>query len=254
MHASYKYLNEYFDKIFVLTLPALTERHAHVNKVLSGLDFEFFYGIDKNDVTMEELKNQNWYDNDVYQQYYKRPTEMHPGMLCCSIGHMKMYEYIINNRIEKALIMEDDVVPVTEELLKLPVIMAGLPDDWELFYLGYEKNEKPTIRKKINKLVYTAFPNHVQLKVNREFFKRYYPRQVTDLISEAGFHDCTHAYAITNEAAKKLLAYSKPIRYNADNLLSYMICTGKLNGYISASKFFTQLTAFINQIKSLTGK
>ena len=150
--------------------------------------------------------------------------------------------------------MEDDVVPVEEELSKLPGIMSELPANWELFYLGYEKNEKPTFRKKLNKLVYTAFPNHVQLKLSRQFFKRYYPKQISANISEAGFHDCTHAYAVTNEAARKMLDYSQPIRFNADNLLSFMICTGKLNGYISPSKFFYQLTAFINQIESLTGK
>lgn len=50
-----------------------------------------------------------------------------------------------------------------------------------------------------------------------------------------------------------MLTYMYPIRFNADNLLSYMICTGKLNGYISSSKFFNQLTAFVNQMESLTG-
>ena len=254
MQPSYKYLNSYFDKIFVLTLPALTERHKHVKTNLKGLDYEFFYGIDKNDVTMEELKNQNWYDNEVYRQYYKRPAEMLTGMLCCSIGHMKMYEHIVNNNINKALIMEDDVVPVSAALSKLPGIMAELPADWELFYLGYEKNEKNTFRNKLNKLFYSAFPNHAKLKVNRQFFKRYYPRQISENISEAGFHDCTHAYAVTQEAARKMLAYGHPIRFNADNLLSFMVNTGQLKGYISSSKFFTQLTAFINQIESLTGK
>ena len=176
------------------------------------------------------------------------------GMLCCSIGHMKMYEHIVNNNINKALIMEDDVVPVSAALSKLPGIMAELPADWELFYLGYEKNEKNTFRNKLSKLFYSAFPNHAKLKVDRQFFKRYYPRQISENISEAGFHDCTHAYAVTQEAARKMLAYGHPIRFNADNLLSFMVNTGQLKGYISSSKFFTQLTAFINQIESLTGK
>ena len=254
MHPSYKFLNEYFDKIFVLTLPTLTGRHEHVKKNLAGLNYEFFYGIDKKEVSMEELKNQHWYDTAIYRQHYKRPEEMLPGMLCCSIGHMKIYEYIVYHNIEKALIMEDDVVPVNSELDKLPGIFSALPAGWELFYLGYEKNEKATFRKKLKQLVYTAFPNHAKLKVNRQFFKRYYPRQVSENISEAGFHDCTHAYAVTKEAAEKLLAYSKPIRFNPDNLLYFMISTGQLKGYISSSKFFNQLTAFVNQIESLTGK
>ena len=139
MHSSYKFLNDYFDKIYVLTLPGLTDRQYHVKKNLAGLNYEFFYGIDKKEVTMEDLIKQNWYDSAVYQQHYKRPLEMHPGMLCCSIGHMKMYEQIVNQGINRALIMEDDVVPVVEELSKLPGTIAELPAGWELFYLGYEK-------------------------------------------------------------------------------------------------------------------
>lgn len=254
MHPAYRFLNEYFDKILVLTLPSLTERHLHVRNTLAGLNFEFFYGVDKNEVTMEELKKQNWYNTEIYRQHYKKPAEMHPGMLCCSIGHMKMYEYITGKGFNRTLIMEDDVMPVEEELPKLPGIISELPAGWELFYLGYEKNEKPTLRKKLNRLFYSAFPYHIQLKVDRNFFKKYYPRRVSENIYEAGFHDCTHAYAITKEAAQKMLAFGHPVRFNADHLLSFMLSTGRLKGYISSSKFFTQLTAFVNHIDSLTSR
>jgi glycosyl transferase family 25 len=59
-------------------------------------------------------------------------------------------------------------------------------------------------------------------------------------LSKAGFHDCTHAYAITNEAAKILLHQQTPISSTADNLLAFAITNQLLNGYISQPKLINQ--------------
>ncbi|MGB5027757.1 MAG: hypothetical protein WBO38_04590, partial [Chitinophagaceae bacterium] len=82
MKSSFQYLNDYFDKIVVLTLPRLTDRITYINKTLEGLNFEFFFGTDKEKTSIEELKEKGLYSTALYREFYKKPTEISTGMLC----------------------------------------------------------------------------------------------------------------------------------------------------------------------------
>ena len=250
----FEYLNDFYDKIYVLSLPRLEERTRHINDALKGLQFEFFWGIDKQKVLMEEMKEHGLYSTERYREFYKRPDEMSLGMLCCSLGHVKMYESIILYGYQKTLILEDDVVPIETNLKFFPEIVSELPTDWELLYLGYEKNEYSGWKQKIKQNLYKLFPSHAQLKMNRKIYSSYYPKTISAHIARAGFHDCTHAYSVTLDGAKKLLNKQQPVAFNADNLLAYMNCTNELKGYISRPKLFNQLSAFNNGIESMTGR
>ena len=252
MQQHFEQLNKYYDKIYVLSLSRLTERIDYINRALNGLRFEFFFGVDKQTVSLDELKQQGLFSQEQYELFYKKPKEIPLGMLCCSLGHLKIYEHIIENNFAKTLILEDDAVPVLDELNKFSVIIKELPDNWDLFYLGYEKNEKLKLKQKMNRLLLTTFRHHAQLKLTRDVFKNYYAVPVSPHISKAGFHDCTHAYAITVEGARKALAAGRPVRFNPDNLLAWLNCTGKMNGYVSTNKLFNQLSAFSNKGISLT--
>ncbi|MES1198174.1 MAG: glycosyltransferase family 25 protein [Chitinophagaceae bacterium] len=252
MQENFKKMNEYYDKIYVLSLPRLTERIAYINNALKGLNFEFFFGTDKQTISMTDMKQRGLYSTSQYQRFYKRPKEISLGMLCCSLGHLKIYQDIVRNNYKRTLILEDDVLPLEEGLNHFSHIIHELPSDWQLLYLGYEKNENYGILQKIKQLIYKIFPRHSQLKLSRKIFSRYYPVDISAHIAKAGFHDCTHAYSITLEAAKKLIQQQQPIRFHADNLLSYMICNGQLQAYIAKPKVFNQLSAFANKIDSLT--
>ncbi|HYC30618.1 MAG TPA: hypothetical protein VEB42_17400, partial [Chitinophagaceae bacterium] len=66
------------------------------------------------------------------------------------------------------------------------------------------------------------------------------PKKVSEHFYQAGFHDCTHAYAITQSAAKKLLALQQPISFIADNLLAYAVTNQVVKGYIMQPKMINQ--------------
>jgi glycosyl transferase family 25 len=217
MQEPFQYLNEYYDKILVLSLPRLADRIEQLKKNLAGLNYELFTGIDKQDVSLAELKARGFYSTERYRDFYKKPTEISLGMLCCSLGHVKIYEHIIQNGYQKTLILEDDAVVIPGALQHFPSIVKELPRDWELLYLGYEKNEEYGIREKIKRFIYQLFPTHSQLNLTRSIYSRYYPIPVSDHIAKAGFHDCTHAYAITLDGAKKLLQYQQPVGFHPDN-------------------------------------
>jgi len=252
MRTYFEHLNRYYDKIYVLTLPRLHERMDFIRRELAGLDFEFFYGIDKKDTSLADLKTQGIYSTDRYLEFYKRPHEMNLGMLCCSLGHVRMYESIVAHGYKKTLILEDDAHALAEGLRLWPQLMNELPADWDIFYLGYEKNESFGWKQKLKSALYRTRPWHAQLKLTSAMYANYYPRSLSRHIARAGFHDCTHAYAITLEAAGKLAALQTPVAFNPDNLLSYAISTGQLKGYIARPKLFNQLSAFVDKTPSLT--
>ncbi|RYD77389.1 MAG: hypothetical protein EOP53_13080 [Sphingobacteriales bacterium] len=79
------------------------------------------------------------------------------------------------------------------------------------------------------------------------------PKPFSKHLKKAGFHDCTHAYAVTLEGAKKLVKSQTPIVYRADDLLSVNVMKGELKGFVTEPKFFDQLdfhTAETSKIKS----
>jgi glycosyl transferase, family 25 len=252
MAANFDYLNTFFDKIYVLCLPRLTNRIDHIKKNLSGLNYELFEGIDKQTVSVEGLKKSGGYSTARYHEFYKDSKDMPLGMLCCAMGHVKIYEAIIKNGYKKTLILEDDVVPIEDKLGSFYAIAAELPANWELLYLGYEKNEVYGLPQKMKKILYQFFPPYKKLKVSRQMYSKYYPETLSVHMAKAGFHDCTHAYGVTLEGAKKILSHQQPVAYNPDNLLAVLTCKNLLNAYIARPKLFNQLSAFVNEMSSLT--
>jgi len=70
------------------------------------------------------------------------------------------------------------------------------------------------------------------------------PKKFSPTLMKAGFHDCTHAYAVSLEGAKKLLKTQTPVIYRADNLLSALVLKGSLRAFISRSLLFNQEISF----------
>lgn len=252
MQRDFSAINAYFDKIYILTLPRLTDRIDSFTRELEGLNYEIFYGVDKETVDFTDLKERGIYDPEAYKGIYRKRHEMSMGMLCCSLGHVKIYESIIIHNYKRVLILEDDAFPVLENLARFPAISAAMPSDWEVFYLGYERNETYGWKQQLKQAMYMVFPFHSALRLSRTHYAHYYPKNISPLVAQAGFHDCTHAYALTQAGARKLLQRQTPVAYNPDNLLSFAIAEQAVKGYISRPKLFNQRTAFVHELASLT--
>lgn len=246
---SFELLNNFFDKIFVVTLYRATERQLKIKKELSGLNYEFFYGIDKRDNTIEEVKDKNIYDEAASMHLARTGSKMTLGNICCSLSHCKIYESTINNNWQKVLIFEDDVVAVEENVLAIKNILSQLPATWELLYLGWAKNETSNFATRLNQTLYHIKYSIGMLKWNHKQINNIYPKPFSTNLRKAGFHDCTHAYAITLSAAKKLLQLQTPVVFNADDLLSHAITTELIEGYISVPKIFNQTSQYSNDVE-----
>jgi glycosyl transferase family 25 len=235
----FEVLNNFFDKIFVLTLERSVNRQEHINKVLNGLHFQFFFGADKNDFSLQELKEKNIYNEAMAVKHHRYSKPMNAGQIGCALSHKNMYEEIVNLGYKKTLILEDDVEPNDGSLNFFLNIINELPPDWELLYFDYAKNEKP---KHLKKYWYHLEHTMIGAKRNHTIIRNLYPKLISKHLSIAGFHDYTDAYAITLSGAKKLLELQSPVSYIADNLLAIASASKKIKAFISHPKLFQQLS------------
>jgi glycosyl transferase, family 25 len=233
-------LNSYFDKIYVITLKRATDRHKMIEEGLAGLNYEFFFGVDKDDLNIAALDDGERYDSKkaILNSRYSKP--MTPGQIGCAYSHVNVYKDIINNNFGKTLILEDDVIVDLEKTGSFSSIVQELPVNWDLLYLGYSsKNMLPFMRK------LKQFTYHIQHAVgllawDHKQIKNLFPRKYSTHLQTAGYHDCTHAYCLTQQGAKILLNEQTPICFVADNLLGHCISKKMLNAFISRDKLFNQ--------------
>lgn len=239
-------LQQYFDKVLVLTVPRFKDRQEKVKERLKGIDFEFFYGTDKNDLDGSFINDNYVYDKKHTLEIRKYYSPLNTGEIACSLSHRNIYQAIIDNDWNRVLVFEDDVVPDFDNLPLIMDALKELPKDWELFYLGYLKNERITIGKRLKQFWYRIMGKFGLSHIPVSMIKKSLPQKFSPLLMKAGFHDCTHAYAINATGAKKMIIAQTPVRYRADNLLTALILKGELNAFISKAYFFNQ-EIFTNQ-------
>lgn len=238
--ATIQSLQNSFDKIFVVTVPRFTDRHKKISENFRGLSFEFFWGADKLQIDPEKVKQDGTYDEAKAKKLQRQGKGLNLGEIACSLSHRMLYAEMIKHDWKKILILEDDVLPLIENMNVLPDAMKELPEGWELVYLGYLKHEKITPALKRKQFFYKILSALGLMKWNYTMVSNLLPKPFGTRLKKAGFHDCTHAYAITLSAAKKLLEAQTPVVYRADDLLSATILKGDLNAFITIPKFFDQ--------------
>ena len=233
-------LNKFFDHIYVITLEREIEKQERVAELLDGLNYEFFYGVDKKDLTLDALIENKIYDEQKAIELHRYNKPMNTGLIGCCWSHRNVYEDILQKGYKKVLILEDDAVPQKEGFAELEETLAELPGNWELLYMDYHKNIKRNLGTFFVVLYYHVIRFFNRMKWSHTTIANLYCKKFSKHIKHAGYHDYTSAYAITDTAAKQLLALQQPIAFLADNLLAHA-CTNKLvTGFITIPKVFAQ--------------
>lgn len=234
------YLQQYFDKILIVSVPRFTDRHARVKNNLKGLPFEFFWGADKLALDYNAVKTKGTYNERRAKELQRQGKALNHGEIACSLSHRMVYEAMVKNNWKKILILEDDVLPIAENVEELTAALNELPGNWELVYLGYLKHEQVTTALKTKQFFYKILSALGLMAWSYKMVTNLLPKPFSRHLKKAGFHDCTHAYAVSLEGAKKLLAAQTPVVYRADDLLSATIMKGELNAFVTEPKFFDQ--------------
>jgi len=193
-------------KIYVINLPRSEKRResieSHMKKL--GLDYEFFSAVDGKALPEEELKS--YYDEEFYNN---RPPYYSPGVAGCTLSHFELYKKIAREKVDKALIIEDDAIFSDDFPDILPDLTSQIKDD-EFIMLYYQAHRPMKISFS------SALPG---------LNKKYNLYQVNEL-SGLGSTVC---YLISFNSAKKLAEGLFPISTAADNWLTFFK-RGFING------------------------
>lgn len=119
-------MNNYFDKVYVLSLRKETERRNKINERLKSinLEFEFF----------------DAYDGSIMKNVWENLNNQFittPNYLACQLSHISIYNDAIFNNYQRILILEDDAVPKKDINELFEKIKPQIPEYYDLLYLGY---------------------------------------------------------------------------------------------------------------------
>jgi glycosyl transferase family 25 len=240
VRAAWHFLNGWADRIFVVSLRRAEGRRALIRERLAGLDYSFVDAFDKLDLDRARLTREGVFDERRTPRAYRYKAEMPLGHIGCSLSHRALYEQIVGNGWRRVVVFEDDVVPVDSALVHLPDALQQLPEDWELCYLGYWRNAALTVRDRVRQALYVALSPFRLVCWRPGEAMRLLPRRFSPNLLAGGRHLCTHAYAITAEGARKLLAAQTPVAFNADQLLAFLVLRGRISAYATIPKLFDQ--------------
>lgn len=226
----FKNLNEFFDNIYVISLKKSSTRHLYIKEILSGLDFELFWGIDGKKLDRNELQEKGIYHSHLTKLLKKRkgrPAKDLPlPSIGCALSHYAVYNDILDKGYQKALILEDDLFIDTNALGTFEKALNELPDDWQLLYLGhFGSNSDPTMLLKVQKSVLSLlsifFQKFERLKmIDPDVIRCWFPRAYSENLDRSGTHFGTHSYGVTSEGARIILNYQIPVVQEVDNTIA----------------------------------
>lgn len=238
--APFEALNRFFDRILVVTLARAKERQARLRERLAGLDHELRLGFDKAELDVPALVRAGGYDPARARRVDRFDRELNPGQLGCALSHRKIYEDMVREGWRRVLVLEDDVVPRLADLAHAAAALAELPEGWELAYLGYENFETVTLRDRLKQAAYVPLAALRLMKWTPRQILRFHPRPFSPHLRTAGLHHCTHAYGVTLEGARKLLAAQTPTAFVADQLFIHLVLSGELRAFVLEPQLFDQ--------------
>ncbi len=179
-------------KIFVISLYSATARRKSIVDQFEKLkiEFDFIDAIDGRGFSKEELIKYTDYESVI-----KNRKWLSNGAIGCALSHLKAYKKLIDDDLDEALILEDDVL---------------LTNDFADFLKSYQK-AKPTID--ILLLYYTSWKPcklYQSSKIDFGIHSIFSPVDFNQPITAA-------AYIISKETCLSLVNTITPIKYAADS-------------------------------------
>lgn len=253
-----KILNQYFDKILLLTIERNLYRLKDIDKNFNGLNYEVFIGVDGNMLDVEILQKRGEIAdniNAIYKQNNADYLNLKVGPLlknqiAVASSHKEIYKLIQREKINRVLILEDDALPVEENLKYLADTLKQVPSDCEFLFLGHIYNNDFSVFGRITYYYLVNLLYSLRIRTKSVLRKRKsYPRDFSSLLKKQGGHIGTHAYALFGEGAAKLLALQTPLIYGASDLLTMdAIANNKITAYTCKYMFFKQNTELLSSV------
>lgn len=217
-------LNDYFDKIYVITLEGCDDRQQSIQTHFAGLNYVFWPGTDKRKLDSNILTDQASYDDYKHKRTKRTTRSMSLGEYACACSHRSIYQDAVTNGYARVLIFEDDAIPRLDRIVDFEAKMATLPDDWDLVLFDYYDHQVPSFKTSIKKAVYMLYQKlHIANwhKVSPKLVSYLGMREYNQDFYHPGKLSGAHAYAVSNKAANHYLEYQSPVILQADRIFYY---------------------------------
>ena len=140
-------------KTFIINLPNAKDRLKSISKQLDNLNipFEVFEAVYWKDLTQKQLKE--LYDSKKANNYLWRDLTL--WEIWCSLSHIWIFKKIVEEKINIALILEDDVL-ISKEIKKIYDLLNKNGTKYDYLSLYYENFDWKEINK-YHKYIYQNF-------------------------------------------------------------------------------------------------
>jgi glycosyl transferase family 25 len=230
----------------VLALVGDHERQKLIKHTLQGVDFEFVWGLSMKTLFPNISAIADLPDEFIEKYNINREEVSHwtLGALGCAIGHRNIHKRIVDNKVQTALILEDDVYEKHSKKFNIENYLLNIPKDWELIYFGFifpTKLMRLTFLPLNVKRFYALITRMKVLKFiaydkNHNFF----PSNENKYYQKSGVYIGAHAYALTYTSAKQLLHANTPLRECSDILIMHFVYQNRLIAYNTIQPIFYQ--------------
>lgn len=180
-------------KIFVISLTSSVSRRTSIRNQFDciNIPFEFVDAVDGRGYTEEDLRKYTDFERVMAQRNW-----LSNGAVGCALSHLKVYERILAENLDYALVLEDDV------LLK--------PD----FPHWINEIDPYRIQADITLLYFTSWNPCILLRQSEHHLAAdivaYTPKDIFQPITAA-------AYIVKSHACKRMLDQLKPVAWTADS-------------------------------------
>ena len=175
---------------YVINLARSPERRAHITSQLrkAKVDYEIITGVDGRDL---DLNDRATIDPSLFTR-----SSWPAGMAGCALSHLRIYQKMVADGLDTALVLEDDVT-LPPDLGSLADALVAHLTGAELVLLNYDSKNTCKMSQE----------GAVELPSSRLLVL---PIDVRQLGSSAG-------YLITQEAAKRMSESVLPVRVSPDD-------------------------------------
>ena len=178
-------------KTFLINLDKSMDRLAYSEKVLAehNINFERVSAIYGADLTAQEVNQA--YNDQLPNAYYKK---LNIGEIGCYLSHRKVWQKILDQKLDFAVVLEDDF-NIVDDFSEMLIAVTSAPINWD--YIKLAEHDRP--RKSLHTI---TINNH-------------------KLITYDKIPARTCAQLVSYHGAKKLLAASQPFSRPVDIDLQY---------------------------------
>lgn len=176
--------------VFVINLQRNPERRRFALGHLAslGMQASVFPAVDGKTLALADLEARGLYRESLAREKFSRPLSL--AEIGCTLSHLGVYRRIVEERLDAALVLEDDAMLTEGAAGRLRPLLAELPEDWDLVQLTFQcRDTAPFSPSLVRFLMRPTMPV------------------------------AATAYIISRRGAQKMIDAAYPVHYPADSLI-----------------------------------